>query len=237
MLTHYASDIIVSLYRIFPLAHSAIRISSIWHIWQFEHPPSGTFGNSNILHLAHSAIRTSSIMPGNNTTEYPPALRHIVQPGEEDVATTSGGVRMHVGAAGRRQFQEVWLWPASYHKEMTPAYNVQTHGPSHSTQSLLPSGMELEPNDVAVRMLEIGLVIADEPDLYVDRGHSRNKYREQQRKERGILTRNSNVFRAYIKASDYIQPQAKTFIGCMLLDGRLCALKIKIDSIFFYKEF
>ncbi|KAM0498708.1 hypothetical protein ACHAP8_005927 [Fusarium lateritium] len=168
--------------------------------------------------------------------EFPPALQLIVQPGENDIAARSDGERMHVGAHGRRQFQEVWLWGSSYHKATTPTYNVRDHGPLRSTQSLLPSGEELKPHDAAVRMLEIGLVIADEPDRYKVTGNSRNKILEQQKRDRGILIRDENVFRAYIKATDYVQKQAKIFIGCMLREGRLCALKMKIENIFFYRE-
>ncbi|KAM0422736.1 hypothetical protein ACHAPD_001198 [Fusarium lateritium] len=144
-------------------------------------------------------------------TEFPPALQLIVQPGEDDIAARSDGERMQVGAHGRRQFQELWLWGSSYHKATTPTFNAQAHGPSHSTQSLLPSGEELKPHVAAVRMLEIGLVIADEPDRYKVTGHSRDKILEQQKRNRHILTRDGNLFRTYIKAGVYIQPQAKTF--------------------------
>ncbi|XEU99120.1 hypothetical protein FSHL1_004407 [Fusarium sambucinum] len=145
--------------------------------------------------------------------------------------------RMYMDAPGRQQFRQVWLWDAAYSKDTSATFDPQRHGPSHSTQERLPLGNELQPHHAAVRMLEVSLVTADDPKKYKFTGHSRDKGRQQKQKDRGTLSRDSNVFRAYIRMSEYIQVQAKTYIGCKFMDGRLCAIKISKDDIFYYREF
>ncbi|GKU00732.1 hypothetical protein FLAG1_02261 [Fusarium langsethiae] len=90
-------------------------------------------------------------------------------------------------------------------------YNPKTHGPSHSTQSRLSVGDGLKSHHGADRKLEIGLVAAGDPGKYKAKGLPRSKARQQEQQLRGVLERDDNVSRPYIKMTDSIQPQAKIF--------------------------
>ncbi|KAJ4134810.1 hypothetical protein NW768_004416 [Fusarium equiseti] len=183
-------------------------------------------------------------MPSDTPTkkqyEFPPQHDHMIQQSEDDVATSMAGDQVYVSAPGRKQFQHVWLWDTKYPKDTVTTYNVETHGPSVSKQSPLPDDTELQPHDMAVEMLEIGLVFANDPSKFHEevRGQaSRSKSRQTARDERGVMARNDTWFRAYIKVTDYIQTQAKTSVGCRILDGHLRYKTTSMRNVFFYKEF
>ena len=172
--------------------------------------------------------------------DFPPEKDHIVQQGESDVAKSFAGDQVYVSAPGRKLFRHVWLWKSGYTKDTTTKFKPETHGPSVSKQSPLPDDTELQPHDIAWEMLEVGLVFADDPSKFLDecKGQaSRRKSSEEARKKRGVMERDDKWFRAYIKVTDYIQDQAKTFVGCLLFDGHLRPITMKIKHIFFYKEF
>ncbi|KAH7179532.1 uncharacterized protein B0J16DRAFT_402884 [Fusarium flagelliforme] len=179
-------------------------------------------------------------MPPKKRYEFSAEQEHIVQQGEDDIATSVAGDRVYVDAPGRKWFRHVWLWDSDYTDDTTTTFEPKTHGPGVSKQSPLPGHSELQPHSMAMEMLEIGLVLADNPKKFhetVKGQTSRSKSRETARKERGTMARDNTWFRAYIKVTDSIQSQAKVFIGCRILDGHLRAITIEIKCIFFYKEF
>ncbi|RBR19842.1 uncharacterized protein FIESC28_05448 [Fusarium coffeatum] len=183
---------------------------------------------------------TSSNTPAKRQYEFPPQQDHIIQPSEDDVATSMLGDRVYVSAPGRKLFRHVWLWKTGYTKDTTTSFEPETHGPGVSKQSPLPDDTELQPHNKAMEMPEIGLVFASDPSRFheeVKGQTSRSKSRQIARDKRGIMTRNDTWFRAYIKVTDYVQSQAKISVGCLLFDGHLRPITTEIGHVFFYKEF
>lgn len=159
-----------------------------------------------------------------------------------DIAKTLGLERMSVDAPGRVPFQKVWLWTTSKGGDGGGAntqYKPETDGPTQGMPYELPTAEEKKPHPMATEYLEVGLVIGEEPEKYTPKGSAKDKARKSERKQRGVLPRERGAMRAFIPATLSLSEnaQAKFVVGCKPVDGRLFPRKIKMTSIFFYKEF
>ncbi|KAF5602338.1 hypothetical protein FPCIR_1956 [Fusarium pseudocircinatum] len=166
----------------------------------------------------------------------PPAEPTVAGPCEPDVATTVHGEQMNVEAPGRRRFGNCHLWSTSDGPK-NASYNIEDDGPQKGLCPRLSIESELMPHGKADQYLEVGLVIGEEPGKYRPRGLSRNKERQSEQAARGVLNNSQNVIQAFIRISEYIQLQAKLFVGYRLRDGHLHAVEMAKDSIFYYQEF
>ncbi|XXG96390.1 hypothetical protein Hte_002672 [Hypoxylon texense] len=162
---------------------------------------------------------------------------------------------MRVEAKARRPFQQVYLWTLSTGEGGTDGdsggggslkrkgaakvkCDPSVDGPKNSIpRPILPNPEDLLPNKDAKLYVEVGLIIGDEPDRYKPAGTARSKSRQEAMEERGVMRRDESAMRVFIPANEYIQPQAKFYVGCQPYRGRLFLRVVEAACIFFYPEF
>lgn len=189
-------------------------------------------------------MATEDVVTGASTTW------EVVVDGASDVAMTKDLEKMMTEAAGRRPFQRVWLWTTSedddgdidgtlkLKKATTATYDSRKDGPvTAGACPELPVGQELFEDQNTKPYLEVGIVLGEEPKKYMPFGKARDKARDKARLQRGVLRRDHHALRAFIPISQYIQKQAKFYVGCCLQGGRLFPRVIEAGCIFFYPEF
>lgn len=171
------------------------------------------------------------------------AAQSVIVDGTRDVAWSVALDKMMTEAAGRKPFQQVYLWTTSEDdqsgkkKATTIKYNVAEDGPAHEVPSKLPTQEELTPGPRTKLYLEVGIVIGSQPDKYKPVGLSRNKAKEEEREMRGVLPRDETAMRAFTPIADSIARMAKFYVGCREHKGRLYPRVIEVNTIFFYPEF
>ncbi|KAI2632614.1 hypothetical protein GGS26DRAFT_591053 [Hypomontagnella submonticulosa] len=165
---------------------------------------------------------------------------------DKNFALTIGLERMRIGAPGRKRFQQCYLWtttdekigPNDRKKATTYHYDPRRDKPTDKKPCpTLPGKQELTPHQDTKLYLEVGLVIGDEPGKCKPTKAGRRSKETDEERSRRTFPRDKTTLRAFIPVNDYIQPQAKFYVGCRLLNGRLFPRVIEVASIFFYPEF
>ncbi len=161
-----------------------------------------------------------------------------IEDGILDIAMRISLEKMMTEADGRQPLQRVYLW-ASANKTTNQQYRPLTDGPDVAGACpVLPAPTELFPVEEDTKQyLEVGLIFGNEPDKYIAKGKSRDKQRDLERQQRGILRRDTSAMRVFIPATEHCATQAKFYVGCRPTNGRLYPRVIPVDQIFFYAEF
>ncbi len=161
-----------------------------------------------------------------------------IEDGKLDIAMRISLEKMMTEATGRQPLQRVYLWAAS-NKTTTQQYQPPIDGPDVAGACpVLPDNEELVPVEINTKQyLEVGIIFGNEPDKYVAKGQSRDKQREQEKKQRGTLRRDTSAMRVFIPVTEHCVTQAKFYVGCRPREGRLFPRIIPISQIFFYAEF
>ena len=85
----------------------------------------------------------------------------------------------------------------------------------------------------------VGLILAEDPAKYSTKasGPSRNKKRDKERSERGVLPAEKNVLRAIVPITDLVsRGSIKYYVACRQLHG-LCNMRVvPADDIFYFSE-
>lgn len=169
--------------------------------------------------------------------ENPPDL---VTDGDKDIAISPNLERIVVGVTGRQRFQKIFVRKSSAGGKTTIMYNVDDNAPkAGSLISILPTKAEVESRADTIEFLVVGIVLADFPAKYSTSGtgKARDKKREKERADRGVIPAEKNILRALVPTTDSISSAGvKYYVACNQLFG-ICNLRlITVDSIFFFDE-
>jgi hypothetical protein len=119
----------------------------------------------------------------------------------------------------------------------------QDSGPSSQRKPNTATTIKYDPNvDGPAKAgpkeyLEVGLIIGDDPEKYRPVGFSSNKRRQDKSKNRGVLPRDQGAMRVFVPTTTYIAEQAKFYVGCRSIGGRLTPRIVEVACVFFYPEF
>lgn len=164
-----------------------------------------------------------------------------IDDGHEDIARRFSGEKLRVDASNRRTFLKCFLRTYGG-KNTKESYDVESHGPGihPNPDAKLPLETELVQDEQTREFLEVGLILAEDPELYLKvtkHGISRDSAAEKARAER-ILERSQHlVLRAYIEVTEIRPVQAEFFVGCLFRDGHYELKRGKREWVFFYQEF
>ncbi|KAI0384710.1 hypothetical protein F5Y04DRAFT_277442 [Hypomontagnella monticulosa] len=193
-----------------------------------------------------SSSSISSDSSDSSDWPFPPS------PGEVNprFATTIGLERMLLDTPERTYFQKMYLWSTSLRdgggddrdgkdkKTTVKTYNPATDAPSKKMPSpILPGEREQTPHRDAKLYLEVGLVIGDDPGGCKPTKAGRRSKRDDAERRSRLHERDDKTLHAFIPVHEYIQPQAKFFVGCRRYQGRYYPRVIEAATIFFYPEF
>lgn len=191
----------------------------------------------------HISIYKSNIptMAQTSTTPQFDTTSKKLEDVRNDIAQNYCRERMQVGSTSRMTYQKILVRSTNVQGgKTTIMYNAATDASKESIESILPTNEETaEKGDrVGLRtMLVVGLVIAQDPDKYVDSGSVKAKEKEERRKARGILPRPSKVLRAVVQVAEPSKSSFKYYVAIKPIDG-LCELRlITFEKIFFFPEF
>ena len=164
----------------------------------------------------------------------------IITDAGEDVAISELLEKITVGVPGRRRFQRIYVRKSSSRGKTTASYNPKEDAPeTNRTLSIIPTKEEVESRAETIEFLVVGLVLAQEPAKYSTKATStsRNKKRESERANRGVLPVEKNVLRAIVPITDFISTGSiKYYVACKQLHG-LCNMRlIPAETIFYFLE-
>lgn len=153
-----------------------------------------------------------------------------------DIAKRANLEEMAISAQGRVAFQQCHLWTPNG-KVSAEMYNPMSDG-ADSQYPRLPGHQELVSGVGTSIFLEAGLIFGDDPGKYLPKGNqARNRAAwEAARKSRGTLPRDDKCMRVFILVTPNMAAQAKFYVGCKPVGGRLATRTIKAENVFFYPE-
>jgi hypothetical protein len=149
---------------------------------------------------------------------------------------------MNVDTLFRRTFDNCYAWEDLGGPEKLNVYAKYQPGvdtpQSFRTYPRIASLAERKKEPGTVRVFEVGLVIADNPEKYaVVQGGARSKERDDQRIQRGVLDRDPRMLRVVAKETLRIAKKAQMWALCELQDGHFTRRYVNPKCVFFYSEF
>lgn len=180
---------------------------------------------------------------------YPsPPPSQTIDDGFTDLAQRFNGEKLRVNATGRKTFQKCFLWTQSRDaavdrtKKTKESYDPNKHSPNAvpTPNNKLPLASELVNDEATTEFIQVGLILADNPELFlkeIKNGVSRSREIEQARASRVLDRDEHNVLYAYVEITESRVAQAETFVGCLFKDGHYEIKKAKQEWVFFFAEF
>jgi hypothetical protein len=173
-------------------------------------------------------------------TEMKTVSENTIQHTEDDVAQNEFKEKIAVGVPGRRRFQKIWV-RAPNNKRSRRQYNPEDDAPWDQAMSMLPTAEETEKQQETLEFLVVGLVLADTPTAYSNKGSGvggKNTAREQALQARGTLAAQKNILRAIVPVTENMTAGSiKYYVACRPEKGLYGMRLITSDTIFFFDEF
>ncbi|KJR88112.1 uncharacterized protein SPSK_07455 [Sporothrix schenckii 1099-18] len=159
----------------------------------------------------------------------------FVEDGHLDVCMRASGERMKSEATGRNKFNESFFTLANDAKG-NKAYQVEEDFDLTAVRKLAHPDESME-TDTTRKYLEVGLVFGKSPNLYLATGNPRDKKREAEMEQRGVLPRDDFALRVFTPATDVVKKQVKYYVAAKSTNGNFQPRVVRAEMVFFYPEF